>query len=886
MALAPPTTAKGNYFTSNDFVSNTLVIDNRKFVWNYMELAFISMADSGDYDVILPNATCIDTIFYIKMTDNVNNVKVFIRDADLNLLAEILVDQCLMFQKNFIWQFLGKFQETNPIVGPGSSTDNAIVRWDGTTALVIQNSTVIVDDDGSTHNVPLLSSETSLTFITNNTTVVTLNNGILNGIDTLASHTTLTFLTHDSIPIIFDGDDIYNVSSITSYSSLTLITNGTVPIIIDGDDIYNVSSITSYTSLTLTTNGTEVVILDGGTLEGIDTIVSHTTLTFYTHDSIPIIFDGDDVYNINSITSNNTSLTIFAEGASYVFNGSGLSLRNLFNVENIYGGTLLNILASMVYIGGDLTVQGNTFSINHQQVNIQDSFLYLNNGYIIPTYYDAGLGANILPTATIQSVIAVGFTQSSVNVVNGSVFAAGDLIQIANANIDSNNGLFVVSSSNASTVFIDITQGSRYQNTLTTDASAVGIVQHINLASIKTITTGFWAMQYGNNINAYTTVDVGTVKSVRVDSNLTINGIGSTIMLYTGTLGLADNGVQTGVYVFPTVTVDAKGRVSNIASGSALTSIRLANGLTTSNGSTIVLNGDTVIIANTGVQTGVYVFPTLTVNSRGQITNAVSGSAITVLNLANGLTTSNGSTIALSGDTIIMTNTVAAGSVSLANITYNAQGRITAASSGTAVTSISQGTGILLSTNPIVSTGSVSINTTGVVEGTYEFVRLAVNPQGQITYISTTFIPDQINLSGTTTSSLFSTSSLWQPIDIPNFRQFNNVSGLNQPSTQFLRIVNSAAYTQRVLATANFVVGTGDSEWQLGISQNDNDPILTEGAVAVINLAGGDTGSACITKYFDLDPGDSLSAVVKPPVGTGHLAYPGTAFLVYRVQTS
>ncbi len=37
---------------------------------------------------------------------------------------------------------------TAGVVGPGSSTDNAIARWDGTTGLTIQNSTVFVTDTG------------------------------------------------------------------------------------------------------------------------------------------------------------------------------------------------------------------------------------------------------------------------------------------------------------------------------------------------------------------------------------------------------------------------------------------------------------------------------------------------------------------------------------------------------------------------------------------------------------------------------------------------------------------------------------------------------------------------------------------------------------------
>lgn len=39
--------------------------------------------------------------------------------------------------------------ETGTVNGPGSSTDNAIVRWDGTTGTLIQNSLSLVDDSGN-----------------------------------------------------------------------------------------------------------------------------------------------------------------------------------------------------------------------------------------------------------------------------------------------------------------------------------------------------------------------------------------------------------------------------------------------------------------------------------------------------------------------------------------------------------------------------------------------------------------------------------------------------------------------------------------------------------------------------------------------------------------
>lgn len=47
---------------------------------------------------------------------------------------------------------------TGDVVGPGSSTDNAVARFDGTTGKLIQNSVVIVDDSGNTTGVAALTT--------------------------------------------------------------------------------------------------------------------------------------------------------------------------------------------------------------------------------------------------------------------------------------------------------------------------------------------------------------------------------------------------------------------------------------------------------------------------------------------------------------------------------------------------------------------------------------------------------------------------------------------------------------------------------------------------------------------------------------------------------
>lgn len=71
------------------------------------------------------------------------------------------------------------------VVGPGSSTDNAVVRFDGTTGKLLQNSTVIVDDSGNVSGAAnIAATSATISGLTVSTAVVT------DGSKNLASSTT------------------------------------------------------------------------------------------------------------------------------------------------------------------------------------------------------------------------------------------------------------------------------------------------------------------------------------------------------------------------------------------------------------------------------------------------------------------------------------------------------------------------------------------------------------------------------------------------------------------------------------------------------------------------------------------------------------------------
>lgn len=236
-------------------------------------------------------------------------------------------------------------------------------------------------------------------------------------------------------------------------------------------------------------------------------------------------------------------------------------------------------------------------------------------------------------------------------------------------------------------------------------------------------------------INA--TPPTGFVTSITAGAGLTGGTITST-----GTIALAPTGVSAGTYTLPTLNINSLGQIVGITANPAPGTVCTVNTGTGLTGGPVTTSG-TISIAPTTVSAGSYNYASFDVNAQGQLTSASSNVPVTAITAGTGLT---GGTITSTGSISITNTGVVAGTYALPTIDVNAQGQITNAVAGVAVTCITTGTG--LQGGPITTTGQIALTNTGVTAGNYTLSNVTVDAQGRIGAITDGSAVTNLSTSG------------------------------------------------------------------------------------------------------------------------------------------
>ena len=159
---------------------------------------------------------------------------------------------------------------------------------------------------------------------------------------------------------------------------------------------------------------------------------------------------------------------------------------------------------------GNLVVDGTTTSINTENLNVADTYIYINKNYTENAEKKAGIVANVFPTSFTDTIVGpfspgvAGISDPTVITTNAGIFAPNAIIQITGANDESNNGIYEVVTHSIDNILtirgvgINATVEPFVQTNFKSSSVPGGIITTVAVSVIRSGAGGVWETGYGS----------------------------------------------------------------------------------------------------------------------------------------------------------------------------------------------------------------------------------------------------------------------------------------------------------------------------------------------------------------------------------------------------